>query len=171
MDKKLDIATLGGGCYWCVEAIYENVHGVSSVLSGFSGNPKTEALNIEFDPTEITYTDILNIFFKIHDPTTLNRQGNDVGEKYRSVIFYRNNEQQLVAEKILDKINTEGKYKGKVVTKVEAFEDFSPVRESEQHYFQKNQENPYCQVVISPKVKKFKKQFKDKLKEPGIIGQ
>lgn len=179
-NKKLETATLGSGCFWCTEAIFERVKGVSSVVSGYSGgrveNPTykevcngttghAECTQITFDPAVITYDELLEIFWKMHDPTTLNKQGNDVGTQYRSVIFYHNEEQKQKAEYYKKKLNDEKIWDKPIVTEITKFKKFYPAEDYHQEYYDNNPNQGYCAYVITPKVEKFEKIFKDKLKK------
>lgn len=173
---NLQKATLGGGCFWCLEAIFQQVKGVTQVVSGYCGgaipNPTyhqvcsgstghAEVIQIIFDTTKISYDDILRIFFHLHDPTTLNRQGGDVGSQYRSVIFHHDEEQKNIAEKIKKEINQTGLWKNSIVTQIEPCPTFYKAEDYHQNYFQTNSSQPYCQVVIIPKLQKFMDGFKD----------
>lgn len=175
-------ATLGGGCFWCLEAVYVEVAGVISVVSGYMGgarpNPTykevcsgstghVEVVQITFDPGILTYRDILEIFFAIHDPTTLNRQGNDAGTQYRSVIFYHSAEQQVVANEVIARLTAEKAFPSPIVTAVEPAPAFYPAEDYHQQYFENNPNQPYCTFVVSPKVQKFRKKFADRVK-PGV---
>lgn len=172
-------ATFAAGCFWCVEAQFKQLDGVLKVVSGFTGghvvNPTyrevctgttghAEACNIVYDPTKITYDALLAAFFVAHDPTQLNRQGNDVGTQYRSAIFYHNKEQKQKAEYYIKRLNEEKAYPSDIVTKVSPFGTFYVAKDYHQDYYQNNSNQAYCQFVIAPKLKKFKKVFKDKLK-------
>jgi len=174
--KNQDIATFGAGCFWCVEAIFQDLKGVTDVVSGYSGgrvkNPTyaevctgntghAEVCQIYFDPEIISYKELLNVFWRTHDPTTLNRQGADVGTQYRSVIFYHNEEQRKLAEESKRETDRSGLYKKPLVTEIRTFEQFYPAEEYHQDYFNQNPNQPYCQFNIDPKVKKFRKQFKE----------
>jgi peptide-methionine (S)-S-oxide reductase len=176
---QTETATLGGGCFWCTEAIFRNLKGVESVVSGYSGgwvkNPTykevctgetghAEVVEINFNPKAITFAEILEVFFQVHDPTTLNRQGADVGTQYRSVIFYHSAQQKELAEKYIAELNKENVYGKKLVTEVAPFEHFYKAEAYHQDYFSNNRTQGYCQFVIVPKMEKFKKIFKDKLK-------
>jgi len=176
-DKYLEKATLGGGCFWCLEAVFDQVDGVKEVISGYAGgavlNPTyqevcsgntghAEVVQITFDPLKVSYSQLLDIFFAIHDPTTLNRQGADVGSQYRSVIFYHSPQQQAVANSKIAEVAKSGEYDGKIVTEVLPLPVFYKAEGYHQDYFAKHPEQPYCQIVISPKVAKFKKEFKTK---------
>ena len=177
--NNYQIATLGGGCFWCLEAVYLQVKGVVQVESGYSGGNvpdpdyksvctgttgHAEVVQITFDAETITYSEILQIFFSIHDPTTLNRQGNDVGTQYRSVIFYHDVEQQRTAEKIKSQLELDGIWDKPIVTQIEPIDKFYPAEDYHHNYFARNTYQPYCQVVITPKVTKFRKQFQNHLK-------
>lgn len=175
-----DTATFGTGCFWCTEAIFQQLEGVIKVTSGYSGghvvNPtyeevcaKTtghaECLNIVYDKSKITFDELLEVFWESHDPTTLNKQGADVGPQYRSVIFYHNEEQKLKAEKYKAELNKSGAYSNPIVTAIEPFKNFYPAEDYHQDYYRLHGTAPYCQFVIQPKVEKFKKVFKGKLKK------
>lgn len=179
MKEKTELATFGGGCFWCVEAIFERVTGVHMVVSGYSGgheaNPSykqvtsgttghAEVIQISFDPGEVNFTQLLDIFFKTHDPTTLNRQGADVGTQYRSIVLYHNDEQRQEAEKVIKELDAAGIWKDPIVTRVEPFDNFYKAEGYHQEYFENNPNQGYCRVVIQPKVDKFEKVFRDKLK-------
>ncbi len=176
-----ELATLGGGCFWCLEAVFQQVRGVQRVTSGYSGgtapDPSYEAVctgrtghaevvELQFDPKEVSYRDLLRIFFSIHDPTTLNRQGGDVGTQYRSVIFYRGPEQAKEAQEVIREFTEAGVFRAPVVTEVVPFQAFYPAEEYHRDYFQRNPEKAYCRMVIEPKVLKFRKQFLDRLVAP-----
>lgn len=167
-----NFAVLGGGCFWCTEAIFQEVRGVTSVESGYSGgkipNPSyeqvctgrtghAEVVKLIFDPSQISYSEILEIFFETHDPTTLNRQGNDTGPQYRSVIFYADEQQRSDALEVIERLENSGKYRREVVTALEPFEAFYPSEEYHRNYYRKNSDVPYCSYVISPKLEKFRK--------------
>jgi len=173
------VAILGGGCFWCLEAVFDRLRGVKSVDSGYTGgqvdNPTyrqvcdgdtghVEVVRVTFDPSEITFKDLLEVFFEIHDPTTLNRQGNDVGEQYRSVIFYTSEEQKAQAEEVIRELNAAQKYPEPIVTAVEPAEKFYMAEAYHQEYYQNNRTQPYCMFVVSPKVKKFEKVFGEKVR-------
>jgi len=176
---NIDTATVGGGCFWCTEAQFQILDGVISVQSGFSGgtikNPSyrevclgitghAEVVQVAYDRTKLNYADVLKAFFESHDPTQLNRQGNDVGTQYRSVIFYHSPEQKKVAEEIKAELDKSGAYSSKVVTEISPYTVFYKADDSHQNYFNENKEASYCQFVIAPKLEKFKKVFKGKLK-------
>ena len=179
MKEKTEVATFGGGCFWCVEAIFEHVTGVHMVVSGYSGghvaNPSykqvtsgttghAEVIQISFDPGEVNFTELLEIFFKTHDPTTLNRQGADVGTQYRSIVLYHNDEQRQEAEKVIKELDAAGIWNDPIVTRVEPFKSFYKAEGYHQEYFENYSNQGYCRVVIQPKVDKFEKVFRDKLK-------
>lgn len=179
LNNNLDTITLGGGCYWCVEAIYEQLKGVKSVTSGFAGgnikNPTysqvcsgttnhAEVIQITFDKTIITLKELLEIFFTVHDPTQLNRQGADVGTQYRSTIMYHNNEQKEIAKNIITSLNKEKVYPTEVVTTLEKMDIFYTADDYHQNYYENNKTAPYCKMVIQPKLNKFKKIFEKQLK-------
>ena len=178
-NKTQATATLGTGCFWCTEAIFQQLHGVEKVESGYSGgqveNPTykqvcngdtghAECLNITYDPSIISFEDLLEVFWKTHDPTTLNRQGNDVGTQYRSVVFYHNEEQKKIVENQITELDKSGSWNNPIVTTLEPFVKFYVAEDYHQDYFNNNGGNPYCQMVVRPKVEKFEKVFKDKLK-------
>lgn len=175
------IATLGGGCFWCLEAAFEQLHGVVSVVSGYSGghdeNPSyrsvceggsghAEVVQIVFDPDQISYRDLLEVFFVIHDPTSLNRQGNDVGTQYRSVIFTHSAEQRAIAEALIDELDGQALWPAAIVTEVLPAPLFYPAEDYHQHYFSRNAQQPYCQVVVAPKLGKLRQAFARRLKLP-----
>ena len=172
--------TLGGGCFWCTEAVFEQLKGVEKVESGYSGgtvpNPTyqqvcsgdtghAEVSQITFDPKVISLKDILEVFFTVHDPTTLNQQGNDVGTQYRSAIFYRNAEQKTVARQVIKEIEAAKIWNGRIVTEIEPFKEFYRAEDYHQEYFRLHGQQPYCRAVIAPKVAKFREHFRDKLKD------
>jgi peptide-methionine (S)-S-oxide reductase len=182
MDKKknLEKATFGAGCFWCVEAIYELVEGIEYVESGYSGghveNPSykqvttgttghAEVARIHFDPDMISYEELLEVLWHTHNPTTLNRQGNDVGTQYRSVIFYHNEEQKKIAGKSLMKTDESDLWEDPIVTKIQPLENYYVAENYHQNYFENNPNAGYCSIVIAPKVKKFKKEFSHLLKD------
>lgn len=182
-EKKLELATLGGGCFWCVEAVFDQLEGVEDVVSGYAGGHKenptyqevctgatghAEVVQVKFDPDVITYKDILRVFFSIHDPTTLNRQENDVGTQYRSVIFYHSHEQKKQAEDIIRELTESKVYSDPIVTELTEFRNFYPAEEYHQEYFARNPYQPYCMAVIAPKVAKFRKTFADRLKKKKV---
>ena len=179
MKDKRELATFGGGCFWCVEAIFERVNGVHSVESGYSGghvqNPDykqvtsgvtghAEVVQISYDPDVVSYMELLEIFFKTHDPTTLNRQGADVGTQYRSIVIYHNDQQRALASDMIQKLDEEEIWNDPIVTTVEPFEAFYSAEAYHQEYYENNPNRGYCTLVINPKVEKFEKVFKEKLK-------
>jgi peptide-methionine (S)-S-oxide reductase len=176
----MEIATLGGGCFWCTEAIFKRLKGVKSVVSGYSGgtiqNPSyeqvstgttghAEAIQIEFDPQIIAYEKILEVFWHTHNPTTLNQQGNDIGTQYRSVIFYHNQKQQEIAEKSKLELEKEGVYQDKIVTEIVPFSAFYPAEHYHKDYYDKNKEDSYCTFVIDPKIQKLLKEYGNDVKK------
>ena len=178
-NNNLELATFGAGCFWCVEAIFQRVDGVEKVVSGYSGghvkNPSykevcngttghAEVCQLSYDPDEVSYEELLEIFWQTHDPTTLNRQGNDVGTQYRSVVFYHNEKQKELAEKYKAELDEADIYNDPIVTEISEFEKMYVAENYHQNYFNENGSQPYCSFVIQPKVDKFKKVFKDKLK-------
>src|SRR6478609_4655067 len=178
-QSNFETITLGGGCYWCVEAVYENLKGVKSVVSGFSGgknaNPSyeevcsgttghAEVVQITFDKNVTNLDEIFKVFFTVHDPTTLNRQGADKGTQYRSIIFYATEEQKQEAQSIISELNKAKVYQNPIVTTIEPFTKFYKAEDYHQNYYANNKNQPYCQMVIQPKIEKFEKVFKDKLK-------
>ena len=180
MGTGNQMATLAGGCFWCLEAVFDDLKGVQSVESGYSGghvpNPTykqvcsdttghAEVVRITFDPSVITYADLLRVFFAIHDPTTLNRQGNDVGTSYRSAIFYHDEEQKETAESIIKEITDARIWPNPIVTEVTKFDAFYLAEDYHQEYFANNANQPYCRMVVAPKVAKFRKQFVERLKK------
>jgi peptide-methionine (S)-S-oxide reductase len=177
---KKEVATLAGGCFWCLEAVYNDLRGVEKVVSGYSGgrapNPSyeevctgrtghAESIEITFDPQVISFKELLEVFFTIHDPTTLNRQGADHGTQYRSAIFYHSPEQKEVAEKTIADITAAKIWNGPIVTEVTKFSVFYPAEDYHQHFYERNPNQGYCRMVIEPKVIKFRKQFISKLKK------
>lgn len=175
-----EVATLGGGCFWCLEAVYDDLRGVTDVVSGYSGgqvdNPTykavctgttghAEVVQVTFDNEVISFRDILDVFFTIHDPTTLNRQGADVGTQYRSAVFYHSPEQKAIAEQTIAELSAEKLYANPIVTEITPFDAFYPAEDYHQEYFKNNPEQGYCQFVVAPKVAKFRKQHFDRLKE------
>jgi peptide-methionine (S)-S-oxide reductase len=174
-----ETATLGGGCFWCVEAVFDQLNGVTDVVSGYSGghvhNPTykqvcnantghAEVVQVTFDPAVVSFEDILHVFFTVHDPTTLNRQGNDVGPQYRSAIFYHSPEQKAVAEQVIREMTAEKVWPNPIVTEVTAFDKFYPAEDYHQEYFVNNSLQPYCQFVVAPKVAKFRQKYMAQLK-------
>lgn len=179
-EKILETATLAAGCFWCVEAVFDDLNGVEDVVSGYSGGHKenptyqevcsettghAEVVQIRFDPEQLSFADLLRVFFSVHDPTTLNRQGNDIGSSYRSAIFYHSGEQKQAAEEVIDEVNKAAIYDNPIVTEVTAFDKFWPAEDYHQEYFANNPNQPYCAGVVAPKVAKFRKQFVERLKK------
>lgn len=182
MAAVREVATLGGGCFWCVEAIFSELSGVEKVESGYAGgtvpNPTyeqvcsgrtghAEVVQVTFDPTVLSYKDLVRIFFTVHDPTTLNRQGADVGTNYRSVIFYHNDEQKSQASEVIKEVTEAGIWNGPIVTQLEPFKAFYRAEQYHQEYFKNNPNQSYCQVVIAPKVRKFREHYTQRLKVPA----
>jgi peptide-methionine (S)-S-oxide reductase len=178
--EKLAHATFGTGCFWCTEAVFDQLQGVRSVVSGYSGgnvvNPTyeqvcsgstghAEAVDITYDPANISYAELLEAFWQSHDPTTLNRQGNDVGTQYRSAIFYRNDAERREAEHYKQKLNESGAFRAPIVTEIVPYKEFYPAEKYHQDFFNLNPTQPYCAAIIRPKIEKFRKVFKDKLKD------
>ncbi len=178
--KQLETITLGAGCFWCVEAVFQNLNGVESIVSGYSGghikNPAyrevcngvtghAEVTQLKFDPAIISVEEILQVFWQTHDPTTLNRQGNDIGTQYRSAIFYHTEEQRTIAERYKEELNKSKTFNSPIVTEITAFTNFYQAEDSHQNYFNQHREESYCQYVVRPKVEKFEKLFKDKMKK------
>jgi peptide-methionine (S)-S-oxide reductase len=174
----IEKATLAGGCFWCLEAVFEMLRGVTSVQSGYAGgsipNPSYEAVctgmtghaevvQVEFDPDEIAFRDLLDVFFTIHDPTTLNRQGMDVGSQYRSAIFTHSDEQEATARSVIEDLTTEGLWGSPIVTEVAPLPEFYPAEEYHDQYYRMNPDQPYCQIVIAPKVAKARAKFVERL--------
>ncbi len=178
-NKNLEVATLAGGCFWCLEAVFKELAGVVAVESGYAGgqvkNPSykavcggttghAEVVKVTFDPVEIAYSDILTVFWHIHDPTTLNRQGNDIGTQYRSAIYYHSPAQKTAAEQSLKEYETSDLWVGKYTTEITEINNYYPAEDYHQDYLELNPNQPYCVAVVSPKVQKFKKKFKEQLK-------
>jgi len=179
-NMKTEIATFGTGCFWCTEAIFDELEGVISATSGYSGgyvkNPSyeevckkttghAECIQVEFDPSVISYDELLEVFWKVHDPTTLDQQGADIGPQYRSVIFYSNEEQKAKAEKYKAALDTSGAFDAAIVTAIEPFKNFYKAENYHQTFYTNNPSNGYCRMVIKPKLDKFEKVFKSKLKK------
>lgn len=177
---RMEVATLAGGCFWCLEAVFDQLEGVEDVVSGYSGghvpNPSykhvctgetghAEVVQISFNPDVLSYRDLLKVFFAIHEPTTLNRQGGDVGTQYRSAVFTHNDEQERIAEEVIAELTQSGIWDDPIVTEVVPFEAFYPAEDYHQEYFANNPNQPYCQMVVAPKVAKFRKQFVERLKK------
>jgi peptide-methionine (S)-S-oxide reductase len=177
--SEMEITTLAGGCFWCLEAVYLEMEGVSKVASGYMGgrlpNPtyeqvcggKTghaEVVQVTFDPSVTSFRELLEVFFTIHDPTTLNRQGNDVGTQYRSAIFYHSSEQQQIAREVIQELEAEKLWDGPFVTEVEPASEFYPAENYHQDYYKRNTQQPYCMFVVRPKVQKFRSKFAEKMR-------
>jgi len=177
--SSLETAVFGGGCFWCLEAVFQRLPGVKSVESGYMGgrveNPTyrevctgttghAEVVRVSFDPSQISYRDLLDVFFAIHDPTTLNRQGNDVGTQYRSVIYYASDEQRRAAEQVIAELTAAHEFSSPIVTAIEPAATFYVAEGYHQNYFNQNSEQPYCRFIIAPKLEKFRKSFAEKLK-------
>ena len=180
MNTNLQTATLAGGCFWCLEAVYDEIKGVQGVESGYAGghidNPTyrevcngdtghAEVVQVHFDPNVVSYRDLLNVFFAIHDPTTLNRQGADVGTQYRSAIFYHDEEQKKIAEELIKELNGQDIWGRPIVTQIEKLDKFYMAEDYHQEYFVNNKYQPYCMAVVAPKVSKFRKHFLELLKK------
>jgi peptide-methionine (S)-S-oxide reductase len=183
MEKNLMTATLAGGCFWCLEAVFDQVKGVHAVESGYAGgqmkNPSyrevcngntghAEVIQVHYDPNVVSYHDLLNVFFGIHDPTTLNRQGADVGTQYRSAIFYHNEEQKNIAENVIKSLETQKIFDNPIVTEVVPLDTFYIAEDYHQEYFARNPYQPYCMAVVSPKVSKFRKHYQELLKKEAV---
>ena len=179
MSQKFDIATLGAGCFWCVEAIFQDVKGVHKVVSGYAGGfvehptyqqvcsgstGHAEAVQLTFDPEVISFEDLLYIFWRTHDPTTLNRQGADVGTQYRSVVFYHNEEQKQIAQQSKQKTDVSDLWPNSIVTEITPFTNFYEAEAYHHNYFALNPNQPYCRAVIDPKIRKFRKAFQERLR-------
>jgi peptide-methionine (S)-S-oxide reductase len=174
----LETATFGSGCFWCTEAVFKELRGVKSVVSGYSGGKAAdptyeqvcsgrtghaEVVQITFDPTEVSYEELLEVFFRTHDPTTLNRQGHDAGTQYRSAIFYHSQQQRELAEQTRQRLDASGAFGTAIVTEISPFERFYPAENYHQNYFERNPEQAYCAAVIRPKVDKFRTAFRERL--------
>ncbi len=178
--SKNKFATFGGGCFWCTEAIFSRLSGVVLILPGYSGGEKenptyndvctgatghAEVIHIEYNPAEVNYSELLEVFFKTHDPTTINRQGLDQGSQYRSIILYHDSEQKKVAEEIIKELSEAGIWDNPIVTEVVPFEKFYKAEDYHKNYFENNKKQPYCEMTIIPKIEKFKQLFGDRLKK------
>jgi peptide-methionine (S)-S-oxide reductase len=183
MNNNLQTATLAGGCFWCLEAVFDEVKGIHSVESGYAGGSKAnptyrevcsgltghaEVVQVTFDPSIVSYRDLLNVFFAIHDPTTLNRQGADVGTQYRSAIFYHDDDQKKTAEGLIKELNQQKIWDQPIVTEVAPLDKFYMAEDYHQEYFANNPYLPYCQAVVAPKVSKFRKHFLEMLKKESV---
>jgi peptide-methionine (S)-S-oxide reductase len=180
MSERLETATLGAGCFWCVEAVFQNLKGVENVVSGYAGGRipyptyeqvsmgttgHAESVQITFDPQIITYADILHVFWNTHDPTTMNRQGHDIGTQYRSVIFYHDDQQKAEAEKSKAEADASGSWSAPIITQIVPFSNFYPAEDYHQDYYRTNPDEAYCRVVIDPKIQKMQKEFVDRLRD------
>ena len=183
MNANLQTATLAGGCFWCLEAVFDEVKGVHSVESGYAGghmdNPSyrkvcngntghAEVVQVHFDPNVVSYRDLLNVFFAIHDPTTMNRQGADMGTQYRSAIFHHNDEQKMIAEELIKDLNAQKIWDKPIVTEVAKLDKFYMAEDYHQKYSARTPSQPYCQAVVAPKVSKFRKHFLEMLKKQPV---
>jgi peptide-methionine (S)-S-oxide reductase len=181
--QRLETATLGGGCFWCLEAVFERLEGVEKVVSGYAGgrvpDPSyelvcsgltghAEVVQITFDPSVLPYRELLEIFFAFHDPTTLNRQGNDLGTQYRSAIYYHSPEQERTAREVIEQLRRDGTWDDPIVTEVTPLDRFYPAEEYHQQYFQRNPTRMYCQAVVAPKVAKLRREYAARLRSPVI---
>ena len=182
MSNKLEVATLGGGCFWCLEAVFQDLRGVERVVSGYAGgtidNPTyqqvcagvtghAEVVQLTYDPAEISFEDLLTVFWRIHDPTTPNRQGADVGTQYRSIILYHNDEQKALAKRSLQETDASSLWPNPIVTEIEPLTTFYEAETYHQEFYTNNPNQPYCRAVIDPKVRKFRASFQDRLKNPA----
>ncbi|NWJ47609.1 MAG: peptide-methionine (S)-S-oxide reductase MsrA [Chloroflexi bacterium] len=178
--NKKELATLAGGCFWCLEAVYDELKGVEDVVSGYAGgkvkNPTykqvcagttghAEVVQLTFNPAVVSFEELLQVFFTIHDPTTLNRQGHDVGTQYRSAIFYHSDEQRVIAERVIAEQNSSKIWDAPIVTEVVPISEYYPAEDYHQEYYANNSQQPYCRAVVAPKVAKFRKYYLDKLKK------
>ncbi len=179
-SNQTELATLAGGCFWCLEAVFTQLRGVESVASGYAGgnlpNPSyelvcsgttghAEVVQLRFDPAVVSYRDLLQVFFTMHDPTTLNRQGADVGTQYRSAIFYHSEAQEAAAKQVVEELTASGLWEDPVVTELVPLDTFYPAEADHQEYYERNSTQSYCQAVIAPKVAKLRRQYLDKLKQ------
>ncbi len=179
-ERRFEVATLGGGCFWCTEAVFKSIRGVIKVEPGYSGGrledatykrvstgrtSHAEVVQLTFDPEETSFGEILEIFFATHDPTSLNRQGADVGPQYRSIVFYHDEEQRRIAEETIERLDEEKIWRSPIVTQVERFETFYRAEEYHMDYYERNRGQPYCRLVIDPKIAKLHEKFRDRLKE------
>ena len=178
-EQNKEVATLAGGCFWCLEAVFKDLRGVRSVVSGYAGGDVTnptysqvcegttghaEVVQVTFDPREVSFRELLEVFFTIHDPTTLNRQGADIGTQYRSAVFYHTPEQRDTAEQLIAELDSARLWDAPIVTEVSPLKTFYPAEDYHQNYFDNNPTQPYCRAIVAPKVAKFRKQFLEKLK-------
>lgn len=182
-NKNFETATLAGGCFWCTEAVFKRVKGVTSVTSGYSGgkreNPSydqvhsgatghAEAIQIEFDPKIVSYQTLLEVFFATHNPTTLNQDGANFGEEYRSAIFYHDDEQRKIAEEVIKKLEEEKKFDDPIVTEITPYSSFYPAEEEHREFYERNPSSAYCRIIIDPKIKKLLSKFREEVKEEYI---
>jgi peptide-methionine (S)-S-oxide reductase len=182
-EQRLETATLGGGCFWCLEAVFERLEGVEKVMSGYTGgrvpDPSyelvcsgltghAEVVQITFDPSVLPYRELLEIFFAFHDPTTLNRQGNDVGTQYRSAIYHHSPEQERTAREVIEQLRRDGTWDDPIVTEVTPLDRFYPAEEYHRQYFQRNPTRMYCQAVVAPKVAKLRREFAGRLRQAAV---
>ncbi len=180
--SKMEKTTVGGGCFWCLEPIFRDLVGVDDVVVGYAGGEvedpsyqqvctgstgHAEVVQITYDPAEISLEQLLEVFFTVHDPTTLNRQGPDVGTQYRSIILYHDQEQKEAAERVMNEVKAKGLWDNELVTEVEPLDTFYPAEKYHQRYYEKNPNAGYCQAIIAPKVKKFRQKWQDQLKQPS----
>lgn len=178
--SETKLATFGGGCFWCTEAVFLKLRGVNKVVSGYTGGTKpnptykdictgltghAEVIQIEFDPAQITFEQLLDVFFNTHDPTTKNRQGADVGTQYRSSVFFHDEEQKEITKRVIAELDKSGDFENPIVTTIEEMKKFYPAEDYHQDYFAQNPDNPYCQAVVGPKVSKFQKRYKELLRK------
>ena len=181
-QAKTQLATFGGGCFWCTEAVFLKVRGVNKVVSGYTGGIKpnptykdictgttghAEVIQIEFDPAKVSFEQLLDVFFHTHDPTTKNRQGADVGTQYRSSVFFHDDAQKETTKKVIAELDKSGDFDDPIVTTIEEMKKFYPAEDYHQDYFAQNPDNPYCQAVVGPKVAKFQKRYKEMMKKDG----
>ncbi len=178
-NQQTEVATLAGGCFWCLEAVYRELRGVERVVSGYTGGDvaqpsyeqvcagttgHAEAVRVTFDPSVVSFRELLEVFFTIHDPTTLNRQGGDIGTQYRSAIYYHSPEQQAAAETVIAQLNADGVWDAPIVTELVPVAEFYPAEDYHQEYFERNPAQPYCRAIVAPKVAKFRSKFLSQLK-------
>jgi peptide-methionine (S)-S-oxide reductase len=179
VKSATETAVFGGGCFWCTESIFSNLKGVLQVTSGYAGGsmPRpdylqvcsgttghAEVIKVEFDPTVISFLDLLDVFFHVHDPTTLNRQGNDIGEQYRSIILHTSESQKKEAEEFISKLNSKTEFERPIITQIKPLTEFFAAEDYHQRYYENNSGQPYCQMIIAPKLAKFRAKFKDSVK-------
>lgn len=182
-DTKLEMATLGGGCFWCLEPVFEELIGVEKVVVGYAGGDHpapdyqlvctgstghAEVIQVTYDPAKLSFTELLEVFFSVHDPTTPNRQGADVGSQYRSIILYQDEEQKQAAEDLIAALDSQEIWKSPIVTQVETLGSFFPAEDYHQAYYRKNPSQGYCMMVVAPKLKKFRQKYAQRLKQSAI---